>query len=66
MTDEERKRIAEEARAESRWQARVENLEVDMKSVKGTLVWGARAIWGAVAYLGMKLFEFLAGGGTLR
>jgi hypothetical protein len=62
MTPEERKAVADEAR----WEARVENLEVEVRTIKGSMIWFTRAIWGGVAYLGMKLFDFLASGGTLR
>jgi hypothetical protein len=66
MTDEERRRIEAEARTDAEWENRVKALEGDVKSIKAALIWGTRAIWGAAVYLLMKLFDFLANGGSLK
>jgi hypothetical protein len=66
MTPDERKQVAEDARMDARWESRVEALETEVKSIKSALVWATRAIWGGAVYLVMKLFDFLANGGSLR
>ena len=65
VTDEERDRIAKEAKDDARWEGRVEALEAELKSIKGALLWATRAIWGGAVYLIVKLFDFLANGGSL-
>jgi hypothetical protein len=66
MTDDERRRIEAEARTDAEWENRVKTLETDVKSIKAALIWGTRAIWGGAAYLLMKLFDFLANGGSFK
>lgn len=66
MTEEERRRIAEDARQEADLHNRVKNLETSIAEIKTGLTWGMRAIWGGVAYLLMQLWTFLSQGGNLK
>jgi hypothetical protein len=65
VTDEERRRIAEEVHREADLENRVKNLETKIAEMQAGLVWGIRAIWGGVIYLGTQLWDFIASGGTL-
>ncbi|MDZ7905178.1 MAG: hypothetical protein U5N55_04945 [Cypionkella sp.] len=66
MTDEERERIKRETKADAELENRVKNLETDLGEVKGAMIWGIRAIWGAVAYLASQVWDFVANGGVLK
>jgi hypothetical protein len=66
MTDAERERIAKEVRADAELENRVANLETEQKKMAGSISWGIKAIWGGVAYLAVRLFDFLANGGALK
>lgn len=65
MTDEERRRIAEEVHREADIVNRVKNLEARIAEMQAGLVWGIRAIWGGAVYLLVQLWDFIASGGTL-
>lgn len=65
MTDEERRRIAEEVHREADIVNRVKNLEAKIAEMQAGLVWGIRAIWGGAVYLLVQLWNFIASGGTL-
>lgn len=66
MTDEERRRIADEVRHDADLANRVKNLESGMAEIKTGLVWGMRAIWGGAAYLLMQLWTYISQGGSLK
>lgn len=66
MTDDERRRIAEEAQKEADLINRVKNLESGMTEIKDGFIWGKRAIWGGVAYLLMQLWTFISQGGVMK
>jgi hypothetical protein len=66
VTDEERRRIEAEARLDAKWEARLESVEKRLEEIGAALTWGVRAIWGVAVYLAVKLFEFIANGGSLK
>ncbi len=66
MTEDERRRIAEEAHKEAESANRVRNLEVRLDKIEAGLVWGMRAIWGGVVYLLIQLWTFISQGGALK
>lgn len=66
MTDDERRRIAEEAHREADLVNRVKNLEARFDKTETNIVWGMRAIWGGVVYLAIQLWTFIANGGSLK
>lgn len=66
MTEDERLRIAEEARKEADLANRVKNLEAGMAEIKAGLVWGMRAIWGGVVYLLIQIWTFISQGGVMK
>jgi hypothetical protein len=70
MTDDERDRIArdarEQAKEDAKVQSRLENVESRLAAFEAHMAWGIRAIWAAAIYLATKVWEFIAGGGVLK
>ena len=66
MTEDERRRIADEAHKEADLVNRVRNLETQVSQMQAGIVWGIRAIWGGAMYLAMQLWSFIANGGSLK
>ena len=66
MTDDERRRIAEEVHREADLVNRVKNLETRFDKTEANIVWGMRAIWGGVVYLAIQLWTFISQGGSLK
>lgn len=66
MTDEERRQIAIEAKAEADTEHRIDKLEARVEKLETAITWGLRAIWAAAAYLATQLWSFIAQGGSLK
>ena len=66
MTDDERARIAAEAKADANLTHRLTTLESDVSGIKSTMTWGIRAIWAAAVYLATQLWDFIASGGAIK
>jgi len=66
VTDDDRQRIAREAKENADTQSRIASLERDVGQMKAAQAWGIRALIGAVVYLGMQLWDFIKAGGVLK
>jgi len=66
MTDDERARIAAEARSEANLENRLNNLEGELAKMQAVITWGIRTIWAAAGYLALQLWNFITVGGSLK
>lgn len=66
MTDDERARIAAEARSEANLENRLKNLEGELTKMQAVITWGIRTIWAAAGYLALQLWNFITVGGSLK
>ena len=77
MTEEEKERIRKEATGEAQMANRIYNLERDISSIQKKMVEEGEerkverrfffgAVWSALAFFAMRIFEFIAAGGTMK
>jgi hypothetical protein len=66
MTDDERARIAADARSEANLENRLKNLEGELGKMQAVITWGVRTIWAAAGYLALQLWNFISSGGALK